>query len=125
MNEFLIIVRVDRLRGIRGAAYVDGRLFDIECPPKPDNLGVSVDAVLAGEARVCMVLAGLNDDAGGSFQILGDLVNDKIERLRIMNRVVGGKTGVSSKTRLGFLVGIVLGRRRCLLGLEFGKKARQ
>lgn len=69
-----------------------------------------------------MVLAGLNDAGRGSFQVLSDLVNDKIERLRIVNRVVGGKTGVSSETRFGFLVGIVLGRRRCFFGLEFGKK---
>ena len=58
-----------------------------------------------------MVFAGLNDDICWSFQVLGDLVDDKVEWLRIVNRVVGGKTGVCSETRFGLLVGIVLGRR--------------
>lgn len=56
-----------------------------------------------------MVLAGLNGDVRRSFQVLGDLVDDKIERLRILNGVVGNKAGVSSETRVGFLVGIILG----------------
>lgn len=43
-----------------------------------------------------------------------------------MNRVVGNKTGVSSQTRFGVLVGIVLDRRGYFVGLEFRKKqARQ
>jgi hypothetical protein len=69
-----------------------------------------------------VVLAGLNDHARGSFQVLGNLVDDEIERLRVVNRVVGGKTGVSSEAGFGFLVGIVLGRRRSILGLEFRSK---
>lgn len=72
-----------------------------------------------------MVLAGLNGDVCRSFQVLGDLVDDKIERLRILNGVVGNKAGVSSETRVGFLVGIILGWRGGFLGLEIGKQARQ
>lgn len=110
MDELVVVVWVDGLRGIRGAAYVDGSLLDIECPPEPDNFSISVDPVLASEARVGVVFAGLDDDIRGSFQVLGDLINDKVKRLRIMDRIVGGKTGVCSETRFGLLVGIVLGR---------------
>lgn len=122
MDEFLVVVWVDGLRGVRGAAYVDGSLLDVECPPKPDNLSVGIDAVLASEASVRVIFAGLNDDIRGSFQVLGNLVDDKVEWLRIMNRVVGGKTGVCSETRFGLLVGIVLGGRGYFLGLDLGRK---
>lgn len=109
MNEFLVVIWVDGLRRIRGTADIDGRLLDIERPTKPDDLGVGIDTVLPGEAGVGVVLAGLNCDARGSFQVLGDLVDNKIERLRILNGVVGDKTRVSSETRVGFLIDIVLG----------------
>lgn len=123
MNELLVVIWVNGLRGIRGAADVDGRLLDIKCPPKTNDLGVGVDAVLPGEARVRVVLAGLDDDVRRSFQVLGNLVDDKIERLRIVNRVVGDKTGVSSQTGFGFLVDIFLGRGRDFLGLEFARQS--
>lgn len=124
MNKLLIVVWVDGLRRIRGTANIDGRLLDVKCPPKADDLRVGVDAVLSGEAGVGVVLAGLNDDARGGFQVLGDLVDDKIERLRILNGIVGDKTGVSSETRVRFIVGMIFGRRGGFLGLEFGKQAR-
>lgn len=52
VDEFLVVVWVDGLRGVRGAADVDGGLLDVEGPPKPDDLGVGIDAILPGEARV-------------------------------------------------------------------------
>lgn len=125
MNELLVIIWVDGLRRIRGAADIDGRLLNVERPTKPDDLGVGIDTILPSEAGVGVVLAGLNGDVRGSFQVLGDLVDDKIERLRILNGVVGNKTGVSSETRVRFLVGIILGRRGGFFGLEIGKQARQ
>lgn len=111
MNEFLVVVWVDGLRRVRGTADIDGRLLDIKCPPKPNDLGVGVDAILTSETGVGVILAGLNGDVRGSFQVLGDLVDDIIERLRVLNRVVGDKTGISGEARIRFLVGIVLGRR--------------
>lgn len=72
-----------------------------------------------------MVLAGLDDDVRRGLQVLGDLIDNKIERLRIVNRVVGNKAGVSSQTRFGLLFGIVLGRRY-FVGLKLrNKQARQ
>lgn len=64
-----------------------------------------------------MVLVSLNDEVRGSFQVLGDLVDDIVERLRIVNRVVGDKTGVRSETGFEFFIDDISGRGRSFLGL--------
>lgn len=52
--------------------------------------------------------------------MLGDLVDDDVERIGMMGGIVGQQAGVGSETRIRLIVGDISGRRRLLLGLYSG-----
>jgi hypothetical protein len=64
-----------------------------------------------------VVLGCLDGRVLGSEQVLSNLVDDEVERVGIVKRVVSNKAGVGSETRIRLVVGDVSGRGRRLFGL--------
>lgn len=123
VDKLIVIFRVDRLRGIRRAADVNGSPLHVEGPSESNDLCEGVDTVLGAEARVGVVLGCLDGRVLGSEQVLSNLVDDEVERVGIVKRVVGDKAGVGSETRIRLVVGDVPGRGRRLFGLYLGGTA--
>lgn len=117
MDKLFVIVRVDGVRGIGRAADVDGGPLNIEGPIESHNLCEGVDTVLGAEAGIRVVLCCLNRLVLRCQQVLGNLIDDEVERIGIVSRVVGDQARVGSETGIGLVIGDVSGRGRGLFDL--------